>query len=85
VAVEWSRRCIVPVRFDAWSAVTWTVLWTRPWSKHSGGDRLRDRSLRRSVDGFLGQEEVKRLAGMGAISSPAARSAVCSKPEAGNL
>lgn len=53
----------MPARFDAWSAATWTALWTRPWSKHSDGDRLRGRSLRRSVGGFLGQEEVKRLAG----------------------
>ena len=52
----------MPVRFDAWSAATWTALWTRPWSKHSGGDRVPGRSLRRSVDGFLVQEEVKRLA-----------------------
>ena len=60
----------MPVRFDAWSAATWAALWTRPWSKHSGGDRLRGRSLRRSV-GFLGQEAVKRLAGIAAIFPPA--------------
>ena len=51
----------MPVRFDAWSAATCTALWTRPWSNHSGGDRLSDRSLRRSVGGFRGQEEVRRL------------------------
>ena len=61
----------MPVRFDAWSAATWTALWTRPWSKHSGGDRVPGRSLRRSVDGFLVQEEVKRLAGIAAIFPPA--------------
>ena len=60
------------VRFDAWSAATWTALWTRPWSKHSGGDRLRGRSLRRSAGGFQGQEDVKRLAGEPPVIFPPA-------------
>jgi hypothetical protein len=74
----------MPVRFDAWSAATWTALWTRPWSKHSGGDRVRGRSLRRSAGGLV-QEEVKRLAGIATIFPPATVLGGCSKPDAGYL